>query len=136
METAFFYLTIIFLVLFFIFYNLILIIRMRERCVVERLGKFRGVLEPGLHFLIPFVDRVAYRHETREQCINIPHQSCISRDNIQIDVDGLAMNANGELYGFEVLDGAASQLHTIDLTTAVATSDETRAPNMSSSTAV
>ncbi|MFT7257101.1 MAG: regulator of protease activity HflC (stomatin/prohibitin superfamily) [Candidatus Azotimanducaceae bacterium] len=62
---------------------------MRHRCVIERFGKFRAILEPGLHFLIPFVDRVAYRHETREQCLNIPHQSCISRDNIQIDVDGL-----------------------------------------------
>ncbi len=89
----------------FILYNLILIVPMRERCVIERLGKFRLTLEPGLHFLIPFVDRVAYRHETREQCVNIPHQSCISRDNIQIDVDGLlyikVMDAYKASYGIE-----------------------------------
>ena len=86
-------------------YNLILIVPMRELCVIERLGKFRSILEPGLHFLIPFVDRVAYRHETRELCINIPHQSCISRDNIQIDVDALlyikVMDAYKASYGIE-----------------------------------
>ena len=59
----------------FIIYKLILIVPMREACVIERLGKFKQVMGPGFHFLIPFVDRVAYRHETREQCLEIPHQS-------------------------------------------------------------
>ncbi|TKB44015.1 paraslipin [Thalassotalea mangrovi] len=71
---------------------------MREVCVIERLGKFRAVMQPGLHFLIPFFDRVAYRHETREQVLDIPAQSCISKDNIQIDVDGLVY--------IKVMDGA------------------------------
>ncbi len=97
--------TMIILVIAFIFYNLILIVPMREACVIERLGKFRGVLEPGLHLLIPFVDRVAHRHEIREQCLNIPHQSCISRDNIQVDVDGLlyikVMDPYKASYGIE-----------------------------------
>jgi len=101
--TGFF--TILMLIVAFIAYNLILIVPMRELCVIERLGKFRSTLEPGLHFLIPFVDRVAYRHETRELCINIPHQSCISRDNIQIDVDALlyikVMDAYKASYGIE-----------------------------------
>ena len=101
--TGFF--TILMLIVAFIAYNLILIVPMRELCVIERLGKFRSILEPGLHFLIPFVDRVAYRHETRELCVNIPHQSCISRDNIQIDVDALlyikVMNAYKASYGIE-----------------------------------
>lgn len=101
--TGFF--TILMLIVAFIAYNLILIVPMRELCVIERLGKFRSILEPGLHFLIPFVDRVAYRHETRELCINIPHQSCISRDNIQIDVDALlyikVMDAYKASYGIE-----------------------------------
>ncbi|MBL4680473.1 MAG: paraslipin [Pseudomonadales bacterium] len=99
------YFTFTFLFILFVLYNLILIVPMRERCVIERLGKFRVTLEPGLHFLIPFMDRVAYRHEKREQCINIPHQSCISRDNIQIDVDGLlylkVMDAYKASYGIE-----------------------------------
>ena len=101
--TGFF--TILMLIVAFIAYNLILIVPMRELCVIERLGKFRATLEPGLHFLIPFVDRVAYRHETRELCVNIPHQSCISRDNIQIDVDALlyikVMDAYKASYGIE-----------------------------------
>ena len=99
------FVTISLLVLGFFLYNLILIVPMRERCVIERLGKFRGVLQPGIHVLIPFVDRVAYRHETREQCLNVPDQSCISRDNIQIDVDGLlyikVMDAYKASYGIE-----------------------------------
>ena len=65
------------------------IIPMREAGVVERLGKFKRVLNPGIHFLIPIFDRIAYRHEIREQVIDIPSQSCITRDNIQVDVDGL-----------------------------------------------
>ena len=101
--TGFF--TILMLIVAFIAYNLILIVPMRELCVIERLDKFRSTLEPGLHFLIPFVDRVAYRHETRELCVNIPHQSCISRDNIQIDVDALlyikVMDAYKASYGIE-----------------------------------
>jgi len=71
---------------------------MKEVCIIERLGKFRAIMRPGLHFLIPFIDRVAYRHETREQVLDIPSQSCISRDNIQIEVDGLVY--------IQVMDGA------------------------------
>ncbi|MAW28344.1 MAG: paraslipin [Gammaproteobacteria bacterium] len=100
-----FTLTMIILVIAFIFYHLILIVPMREACVIERLGKFKGVLDPGLHLLIPFIDRVAHRHEIREQCLNIPHQSCISRDNIQVDVDGLlyikVMDPYKASYGIE-----------------------------------
>jgi len=89
----------------FILLKLILIVEMREVCVIERLGKYRAVLTPGLHFLIPFFDRVAYRHDTREQVLDIPEQSCISRDNIQITVDGLVyiqvMDAAKASYGIE-----------------------------------
>lgn len=98
-------LTFVFLGLLFILLKLILVVKMREVCVIERLGKFRAVLQPGLHFLIPFFDRVAYRHETREQVLDIPAQSCISRDNVQIDVDGLVyiqvMDGTKASYGIE-----------------------------------
>lgn len=91
--------------LLFILVKLVLIVEMREVCVIERLGKFRAVKQPGLHFLIPFFDRVAYRHETREQVLDIPSQSCISRDNIQINVDGLVyiqvMDGEKASYGIE-----------------------------------
>ena len=98
----------------FIVYKLILIVPMREACVIERLGKFKQVMNPGLHILIPFVDRVAYRHETREQCLEIQHQSCISSDNIQIEVDGLLyikmMDAYKASYGIENFLFAAQNL--------------------------
>jgi regulator of protease activity HflC (stomatin/prohibitin superfamily) len=98
-------LTFIFLGLLFIVVKLVLIVPMKEVCIIERLGKFRAVMQPGLHFLIPFIDRVAYRHETREQVLDIPSQSCISRDNVQIEVDGLVyiqvMDGVKASYGIE-----------------------------------
>ena len=99
------FLTFVLLITFFFFWKLVLIVEMREICVIERLGKFRMVMEPGLHFLVPFFDRVAYRHEIREQVMEIPSQSCISRDNIQIEVDGLifikVMDGSKASYGIE-----------------------------------
>lgn len=86
MLTAF---TVLVLVTIFVLLKTFIVVRMREAIVVERLGKFRDVLSPGFHFIIPFFDRIAYRHETREQVIDIPSQACITRDNIQVSVDGL-----------------------------------------------
>lgn len=57
--------------------------------VVERLGKFYGVLEPGLRIIIPFVDRVAYRHSLKEVPLDVPEQVCITKDNTQLTVDGI-----------------------------------------------
>ncbi|MEO8503640.1 MAG: stomatin-like protein [Acidobacteriota bacterium] len=57
--------------------------------VVERLGKFSGVLEPGFHFLMPFMDVIRYRHSLKEQAMDIPEQVCITRDNVQVGVDGV-----------------------------------------------
>jgi len=73
----------------FIFYNTFVIVEMREEVILERFGKYHDTLEPGLHFTIPLVDRVAYRQETREQVLDVPHQKCITKDNIEVDVDGL-----------------------------------------------
>jgi regulator of protease activity HflC (stomatin/prohibitin superfamily) len=81
--------TILVLITLFILLKTFVVVPMREAVIVERLGKFRAVLQPGFHFLIPFIDRIAYRHETREQVIDIPSQGCITRDNIQVEVDGL-----------------------------------------------
>ena len=82
-------LTILVLVVLFLLWKTFIVVPMREAVVVERLGKFRDVLQPGFYFIIPFFDRLAYRQETREQVIDIPSQSCITRDNIQVEVDGL-----------------------------------------------
>ena len=57
--------------------------------VVERLGKYHGTLTPGLNILVPFIDRVAYKHVLKEIPLDIPSQVCITRDNTQLQVDGI-----------------------------------------------
>lgn len=57
--------------------------------IVERLGKFHATLDAGFHILIPFVDRVAYKHSLKEIVMDVPPQSCITKDNIQVEVDGV-----------------------------------------------
>jgi regulator of protease activity HflC (stomatin/prohibitin superfamily) len=57
--------------------------------VVERLGRFYAVLQPGLNLIIPIIDRVAYRHDLREIPLDVPSQICITRDNTQLQVDGI-----------------------------------------------
>ena len=99
------YLTISVLVLLGILLKTAIVVPMREAYVIERLGKFRAVLKPGFHILIPFFDRIAYRHEMREQPLDVPPQSCITRDNMQVTVDGLiylrVMDPERASYGIE-----------------------------------
>jgi regulator of protease activity HflC (stomatin/prohibitin superfamily) len=57
--------------------------------VVERLGKYHAALAPGLNFLVPFVDKVAYKHSLKEIPLDVPSQICITRDNTQLQVDGI-----------------------------------------------
>jgi regulator of protease activity HflC (stomatin/prohibitin superfamily) len=57
--------------------------------VVERLGKYHATLTPGLNILIPFIDRVAYRHSLKEIPLDVPSQVCITKDNTQLTVDGI-----------------------------------------------
>ena len=65
------------------------IVPQQSAWVVERLGKFQSVLEPGLNVIVPFFDRVAYRHILKETPLDIPEQICITRDNTQLAVDGI-----------------------------------------------
>lgn len=106
--------TLVILFVCLIVYKLMLIVPMREVQVIERLGKFRTVLQPGFHLLIPFFDRVAYKHDTREQVLDVPPQSCISKDNTQLEVDGLVylkvMDGKLASYGIENYRKAAVNL--------------------------
>lgn len=81
--------TIIVLAIFFLILRMFRVIPMRALAVKERLGAFKGVLKPGFHFIVPFIDRIAYVHDSREQVIDIPKQRCITRDNVEVDVDGV-----------------------------------------------
>jgi len=86
MFTAF---TILILFFLFIITKMFKIIPMREAVIKQRLGRYSGTLLPGFHFLVPFVDQIAYRHEMREQVVDVPPQVCITRDNVQVEVDGI-----------------------------------------------
>ena len=70
-------------------YRAVKVVPQQSAWVVERLGKFRAVLPPGPNILIPFVDNVAYRHSLKEIPLDVPSQVCITRDNTQLQVDGI-----------------------------------------------
>ncbi|MBI2519072.1 MAG: paraslipin [Bdellovibrio sp.] len=98
----------------FIIFKTVIIVSERENVIVERLGKFHQILTPGIYFLIPFVDHAAYKHEMREQVIDIPAQSVITSDNIQVEVDGLlyikVMDAKKASYGIGNYEAASINL--------------------------
>lgn len=82
--------------------------------VVERLGRFHAILGAGFHVLLPFVDVIRYRHSLKEQAYDIPAQVCITRDNVQVGVDGVlylkVLNPERASYGISDYLFAISQL--------------------------
>jgi len=100
--------------LLFLFVNYIRIVPQNEAYVVERLGKYSGTLLSGFHVLIPFFDRVGYRHTLKEQVIDVPPQICITRDNISVEVDGVlymtVMDPQRASYGVSNYHMAAVQM--------------------------
>jgi regulator of protease activity HflC (stomatin/prohibitin superfamily) len=82
--------------------------------VVERLGRFHGILNAGFHVLLPFVDVIRYRHSLKEIAVDIPAQVCITRDNVQVGVDGVlylkVLNPERASYGIADYMFAISQL--------------------------
>lgn len=99
---------------YFILTRLFQIVEFREEVIQERLGKYKKTLKPGFHFLIPFVDRPAYSQEMREQVIDVPSQTCITKDNIEVAVDGLVylkvMDSHKASYGISNYQAAAVNL--------------------------
>ena len=75
-------------VMFFVIKS-VCIVPQQEAYIVERFGRFHAVLNPGLKFLIPLMDRVAYKHTLKEIPLDVPSQVCITRDNTQLTVDGI-----------------------------------------------
>src|SRR6184192_371085 len=82
--------------------------------VVERLGKFSNTLQAGFHILIPFLDTVRYKHSLKEIALDVPEQICITKDNVQVAVDGVLyikiMNPERASYGITDYNYAISQL--------------------------
>ncbi|HUX95345.1 MAG TPA: stomatin-like protein [Bacteroidales bacterium] len=74
---------------FILIASMIKIVPQRTAIIVERLGKYRATFSAGFQVLIPFIDKVRYRHTLKEQAIDVPSQICITRDNISVEVDGI-----------------------------------------------
>jgi regulator of protease activity HflC (stomatin/prohibitin superfamily) len=90
MQTGFSIVTFaIFVVVLIGVFKAIRVVPQQRAWVVERLGRFYAVLGPGLNFLVPFFDRVAYRHDLRETPLDVAPQVCITKDNTQLHVDGI-----------------------------------------------
>ena len=90
------------------------VVPQRQQFVIERLGKYSRTLDAGFHILLPFLDKVAYRHSLKEQAVDVPSQTCITKDNISVSVDGIlymqVVNARDASYGIENYTFATSQL--------------------------
>ena len=91
-----------------------IVVPQQSAYVVERLGRFHGILNAGFHVLLPFVDVIRYRHSLKETAIDIPAQVCITRDNVQVGVDGVlylkVLNPERASYGISDYLFAISQL--------------------------
>ena len=80
---------ILFIIAAIFIWQSIKVVPQQHAWVVERLGKYNGTLTPGLNFLMPFIDKVAYKHVLKEIPLDIASQVCITRDNTQLQVDGI-----------------------------------------------
>jgi regulator of protease activity HflC (stomatin/prohibitin superfamily) len=91
-----------------------IVVPQQRAYVVEYLGKYRKTLQAGFHVLIPFVEKVAYRHSLKETAVDIPEQICITRDNVQVGVDGVlymkVLDAQRASYGIADYVFAIAQL--------------------------
>lgn len=97
-----------------IFFKMIRIVPQKQAFIVERLGKYSNTLEAGFHILTPFIDRVAYKHTLKEQAVDVQPQSCITKDNIAVEVDGIlymqVVDPKKASYGINNYQFASAQL--------------------------
>ena len=102
------------IIILMLLFQSIKIIPQKTAFIIERFGKYNVTMEAGLHFLIPIIDKVAYIHTLKEQAIDVPHQSCITKDNIVVDVDGIlymqVMDPSKASYGISNYKFASIQL--------------------------
>jgi regulator of protease activity HflC (stomatin/prohibitin superfamily) len=98
----------------FIISRTAVVVPQQSAFVVERLGRYRATLDAGFHILLPFIDAIRYRHSLKEYAVDIPEQVCITRDNVQVHVDGVlylkVLNPERASYGVSDYPFAISQL--------------------------
>jgi regulator of protease activity HflC (stomatin/prohibitin superfamily) len=97
-----------------VFFKTIRIVPQKQAYIIERLGKYSNTLEAGFHILVPFLDKVAYKHTLKEQAVDVPPQQCITKDNIAVEVDGIlymqVVDPKKASYGINNYLFASSQL--------------------------
>lgn len=102
------------IILFLILKNIVRVVPQNDAYIVERLGKYSSTLTAGIHFLVPFLDRVAYRHSLKEFAVDVPAQQAITKDNVALGIDGVLymriMDPKAASYGVENLRFAIMQL--------------------------
>ena len=77
------------IVILIIFAKTITIVPQKSAYIIERLGKYRTTLQAGFHILLPFIDKIAHKQSLKEQALDVPPQTCITQDNIAVEVDGI-----------------------------------------------
>jgi regulator of protease activity HflC (stomatin/prohibitin superfamily) len=101
-------------VVIFVLMKTAIVVPQQSAYIVEFVGKYSRTLQAGFHILIPFVERVAYKHTLKEMAIDIPEQICITRDNVQVGIDGVLymqiLDASRASYGISNYEFAISQL--------------------------
>ena len=109
--------------IFIILLKTAIVVPQRQEYIIERLGKYLTTLEAGFHILIPFIDKIAYKRNLKEQPIDIGSQTCITADNVTLEVDGImyiqVVNSRQSAYGIEDYHFAASQLAQTSLRSAI-----------------
>jgi regulator of protease activity HflC (stomatin/prohibitin superfamily) len=114
MRSALFVFLVLALFVFWIVAKTAVVVPQQNAYVVERLGRFSGVLDAGFHILVPFVDAIRYKHLLKEQAMDIPEQVCITKDNVQVAVDGIlylkVMDPERASYGISNYNFAITQL--------------------------
>ena len=123
MDSLLFSLIILAVFIVFVLLKTAVVVPQRSEYVIERLGKYRTTLEAGFHILLPFFDKVAYRRNLKEEPVDIPSQSCITADNVTLDVDGVlymqVVNSRLSAYGIADYHFAAVQLAQTSLRSAI-----------------
>lgn len=96
------------------FFKTIRIVPQKEAYIIERLGRYSKTLEAGFHILFPFIDKVAYKRSLKEEAMDVPQQSCITKDNVSVGVDGVlymqVVEPQKSAYGIQDYKYAAIQL--------------------------
>ena len=97
-----------------VLYKTAIVVPQQRAYVVENLGKYSRTLQAGFHILVPFVETIAYRHSLKENAIDIPEQTCITKDNVQVGVDGVlymrVLDPQRASYGISNFEFAIIQL--------------------------